>query len=140
MNLSENEILIVSGVKEYSKVFLETMGGFYPFAISLQMDKQIVSIGASDGSDFPESQDLIYLLEKSISNEIIEKKYILAAICIDVFIHEKIEDVDTKKDAIEIRFVSSSYRKTVQLVYELDGNNKVTFKNWNYPRSAVNVR
>jgi len=131
MNLSENEMLIVNGVKEYSSVFLENMGGFYPFAIGLEKNKQIVSIGASDGSEFPEAQDLINLLEKSIPKNIKEKKYILAAICIDIFIHENVEGIDTKKDAIEIRFVAPSYRKTVQLVYELGTNNKVTFKNLN---------
>ena len=131
MNLSANEMLIVNGVKEYSSVFLENMGGFYPFAIGLEKNKQIVSIGASDGSEFPDAQDLINLLEKSIPKNIKEKKYILAAICIDIFIHENVEGIDTKKDAIEIRFVAPSYRKTVQLVYELGTNNKVTFKNLN---------
>ena len=135
MNLSEDEIRIVNGVKEYSSVFLENMGGFYPFAIGLQKNKQIVSIGAYDGSEFPESQDLINLLEKSIPKDIKEKKYILAAICIDIFIHEKIEDIDTKKDAIEIRFVAPSYNKIVQLIYEFGANKKVIFKNWNYPSS-----
>jgi len=130
-NLSENEILVVNGVKEYSNVFLENMGGFFPFAIGLQKDKQIVSIGAYDGRELPESQDLVNLLEKSIHKDIIEKKYILAAICIDIFIHEKIEGIDTKKDAIEIRFVAPSYSKTVQLIYELGTHNKVIFKNWN---------
>lgn len=104
------------------------MGGFYPFAFAMDRDRQIVSIGASDGGEFPESQDLINLLEKSIPEDIMKGQYILAAICIDIFIHKDIDGIATKKDAIEMRFISPTYRKTVQLIYELDSNNKVIFK------------
>ncbi|WP_165045746.1 hypothetical protein [Dysgonomonas sp. ZJ709] len=130
MELTENELLIIDEVKKLSSIFFEDMGGFYPFAFAMERDRQIVSIGASDGGEFPESQDLINLLEKSIFEDIMKGQYILAAICIDVFINTNIKEIDMKEDAIEMRFISSTYRKTVQLIYELDSNNKVTFKNW----------
>lgn len=120
-------MLVIQGVKKYAKVFLENMGGFYPFAIGLNNNGQIVSIGAYDGDEFPESQILIDLLEKSIPQDIKKKEFKLAAICIDVFIKEMIDNIENKRDAIEIRFISSDNRKTVNLFYMIDSNNIVSF-------------
>lgn len=127
MKLNIDEALIANEVKKYSKVFLENMGGFYPFAIAMKKDKQIVSIGAYEGHEFPESQSLISLLEKSIPEEILKNNYIIAAICIDIFIHETINGVDAKKDAIEMRFINSSSSYIAYMPYIID-NGIVTFE------------
>lgn len=130
MELTENELILTSEVKKLSNIFLEEMGGFYPFAFAMDKNQKIISIGASDGDEFPESQDLINLLEKSISEEITKGQYILAVICIDIFIHKNINGTETKEDAIEMRFLSFTYRKRIQLSYEINLNKKVVFKDW----------
>lgn len=127
MKFEKSEILIIKGIKKYAKAFLENMGGFYPFAIGLNNKDQIVSIAASNGEEFPDSKTLIDLLEKSIPHEINKKEFKLAAICVDVFIKKIIDNKENKRDAIEIRFISSDNRKTVNLFYKIDSKNKVSF-------------
>lgn len=125
-NIKQEEA-IIREIKRYSKRFLEKMGGFYPFAIGINKNNEIFSIGAYEGNDFPMSQELIDLLEKSIKNEISKRKIAISAICIDIFINETIEGFETKKNAIEIRFMSATIQKTNHLVYEISSEGSVIF-------------
>ena len=126
-DIIKQEENIIQEVKRYSKRFIEKMGGFYPFAIGMNDKNEIFSIGAYEGNEFPKSQDLINLLEKSINTEISNRHIILAAICIDIFLYQTVERVKFKKNAIEIRFMSASGNKIEHLIYELSVNNSVEF-------------
>jgi hypothetical protein len=128
MEINKDEMLVIGEVKKYSNVFLESMGGFYPFAIVMKKNKQITSVAASDGEEFPDSQSLIDLLERSLSKERRNGKYILAAICIDIFVHDNINGIKTKKNAIEIRLVGTTYQKKVILYYQITEENEVIFQ------------
>ena len=123
----KQEESIINEIKIYSKRFIKKMGGFYPFAISINKNNEISSIGAYEGNDFPKSQVLIDLLEKSIRSEISNNKILIAAICIDIFLYQTIEGLKIKKNAIEIRFLSASDIKIEHLIYEISDNNSIKF-------------
>jgi hypothetical protein len=127
--INEQEEPIINEIKRYSKRFIEKMGGFYPFSIGMNENNEIFSIGAYDGNEYPMSQNLIELLEKSINAEISDNKISLSAICIDIFLNETIDNIKTKKNAIEIRFLSKTYRNTKYLVYDFTRDGKVLFLN-----------
>ena len=125
MDLSKNDLIVIDGIKKYSKVFIEEMGGFYPFAIALQMNKQIISIAASDGNEYTDAQCLIDLLKKSIPQDIGKKKYLMAAICIDIFVKELIDNVEMRKNAIEIHLIYNACQKKILLFYEVENKTAI---------------
>lgn len=126
-SLSEYEELIREEIKKLASVFLKDAGEFYPFAMGIDHSKQIYSIAASNGEEFPASQTLIDILENNIPLDIIEGKYLLGGICIDIFKYEDIEGIQVKKNAIEIRFVGEDYRNKVHYYYEVKSNGNIVF-------------
>jgi len=123
----KQEEAIIKEIKRYFKGFIEKMGGFYPVAIGMNENNEIFSIGVYEGNEFPMSQVVIDLLEKSINKEISNKKISLSAICIDIFLHETIDGFKTKRNAIEIRFMSATNQNIKQLIYEIATNGSVIF-------------
>lgn len=105
------------------------MGGFYPFAIGMNESDEIFSIGAYEGNEFPMSLELIDLLERSINTEISNNKISLSAICIDIFLHETIDGIKTKRNAIEVRFMSAIAQYTKHLLYDISTDGSVIFLN-----------
>lgn len=125
--LNEYEELICEDIKKLASLFLNDAGAFYPFAMGIDYSKKICSIAASNGEEFPESQILIDILENNIPLDIIEGKYLLGGVCVDIFKSEEIEGVLVKKDAIEIRFIGEDYRNKVHYYYEIKSNGDVIF-------------
>ena len=70
---------------------------------------------------------LIDILENNIPLDIIEGKYLLGGICLDIFKYENIDGIQVKKDAIEIRFIREGYYKRKYYVYELRSNGDAIF-------------
>ncbi|MFV0467456.1 MAG: hypothetical protein ACK5MK_00865 [Dysgonomonas sp.] len=126
-SLNEYEELICEEIKKLVAIFLKDAGEFYPFAMGTDHSKQIYSITASNGEEFPASQTLIDILENNIPLNIIEGKYLLGGICLDIFKYEDIKDTQIKKDAIEIRFIGENYRNKVHYFYEVKSNGSITF-------------
>lgn len=123
----EYEELICEEIKKLTAIFLKEAGEFYPFAIGIDTSKQIYSIAASNEEEFPDSQTLIDILENNIPLDIIEGKYLLGGICLDIFKYENIDGIQVKKDAIEIRFIREGYYKRKYYVYELRSNGDAIF-------------
>lgn len=126
-SLKQYEELLCEEIKKLVSVFLKDAGEFYPFAMAINHSKQIYSIAASNGEEFPASQILIDILENNIPLDIIEGKYLLGGICIDIFKYEEIEGIQVKKDAIEIRFIGENYRNKVHYYYEVKSNGDIIF-------------
>lgn len=126
-SLNQYEELLCEEIKKLASVFLKDAGEFYPFAMGIDHSKQIYSIAASNGAEFPASQILIDILENNIPVDIIDGKYLLGGICIDIFKYEEIEGIQVKKDAIEIRFIGDGYHKRAYYFYELKTNGDVIF-------------
>jgi hypothetical protein len=131
LTASENQLVQESLI--YLKSFIEDMGEFYPFAMVMNKKGIINAVFPNIEDEFPTTQYLINLY-----NETFEKEYsnkatncVLSIICIDVFIHDNINNNDVKRNAIEMRFMGVNYKKTVQLFYEIDKNNTVIFQEWN---------
>jgi hypothetical protein len=137
-NIYNNDLTTLENqlVKEsliYLKSFIEDMGEFYPFAMVIDKKGIISSVFPNIENEFPTTQYLIDLYNETFEKEYSNKatNYVLSIICIDVFIHENINNNDVKRNAIEMRFMGIDYRKTVWLFYEIDKNNAVIFHEWN---------
>ncbi len=117
---------IINEAKRYSKAFIEKMGGFYPFAIGVNIENEVFSIGAYEGDEFPDSQKLIDFLERSINVEISNGNIMMAGLCIDIFLYKTINNIDVKKDAIEIRFMGKN-KIIKHIFYEFTDRKSVKF-------------
>jgi hypothetical protein len=131
LTIAENKMVVSS--LQYIKSFIKEMGTFYPFAMLMDKNEIIKSIFPDIEDEFPTSKYLIDLYNETFSKEFanIATNYILSVICIDVFIHEDINGIHIKRNAIEMQFTSREYKKTVQLFYEINTNNEIIFNEWN---------
>ncbi|MEI6697266.1 MAG: hypothetical protein WCO13_14525 [Bacteroidota bacterium] len=133
LQLNRNENNLIKASLPYLKSFINEMNGFYPFAMIMDNNKKIRSISpdVEFEDEYPNSQYLIELYEKGIENEFkkLDSEYDIAILCIDTFLNEKIDNVELKKNAIELRLITSSNRKSIKLIYSII-NNEVIFMDW----------
>ncbi|SHF05344.1 hypothetical protein [Dysgonomonas macrotermitis] len=115
--IDENEKLLLQHILQCGGAFLEAHKEFYPFGMAMGYDFEIYTIAASDGNEFPNSQDLISLLEKILSSGINEGNYLLCAICYDIYLKETINGMERKRDAIKICFIANDHKNEVVLPY-----------------------
>jgi hypothetical protein len=130
MELTNDELRIINEAKGFLNAFLKEMKGFFPFAMIMDNMGTIYSLEHEVEEEHPNPNSLIDLFERTFNNEIkeTESEYKLGIICIDIFIHEQINGIDTKRDAIEIRLVGTTYQKKVVLFYEITEVNEVIFQ------------
>ncbi len=128
--MTKEENRIIEASKPYLQKFIEEMKGFYPFAMMMDKTGEINPLYPEIEETLPDPEYLINLYEKGVYKEYSKKDniYILSVICVDIFIHTI---SNTKDNAIEFGFLSPTYQIKYQLIYEIDRNNKVIFKNWN---------
>ena len=133
LHLTKDENELIKASLPHLKLFINEMQGFYPFAMIMDNKKKISSTAPEIEDEYPNSQYLIDFYEECFKNEFnkLNCEYCIALICIDIFIHEKIDNIDMKKNAIEFRLITSLYRKTVRLFYEINDKNEVVFMDWN---------
>ncbi|GAB6013053.1 hypothetical protein [Viscerimonas tarda] len=130
MELIDDELRIINETKGFLNAFLKEMKGFHPFAMIMDNEGIIYSLEHEIKDEYPDPNMLIDLYERTFRNEIkeTESEYKLGIICIDVFIHEQINGIDTKRDAIEMRLVGATYRKKAVLFYKITEVNEVIFQ------------
>lgn len=99
--IDENEKLLLQHILQCAGAFLEAHKEFYPLWY---------------GNEFPNSQDLISLLEKSLSSGINEGNYLLCAICYDIYLKETINGMERKRDAIKVCFIANDRKNDIFLL------------------------
>jgi hypothetical protein len=136
MILIDDELLLIENSKKYLTAFLEDSGSFFPFAMIMDNNDIIYPLEHRVEEEYPNPNSLIELYEQTFCNEIKEKQseYKLGILCIDIFIHETIDGVDSKRNAIEIRLIGSTYQKKVVLFYDMTDAYEIVFQEligWN---------
>ncbi|RFZ81685.1 hypothetical protein DYU05_17830 [Mucilaginibacter terrenus] len=91
---------LTDNIKLQAEAFLLDAGEFYPFGASISTKGVLRPLSAYSESDNPPSIELINLLESYIKRSVLDGKYLIAAIGIDVNIKEN----DMNIDAIEVRY------------------------------------
>lgn len=120
--LSKEEYKLYKSTIPYLEAFINEMNGFYPFAMIMDSNGIISTIAPDIEEKSPVPQYLIDLYEKGISKEFLKEKaiYVLAVICVNVIIHTENKEDD---NAVEFRFTTPKYKKTIRVVYEINSNN-----------------
>lgn len=105
---------------DQAKFYLEASKEFYPFGTVLKPDGTLNPVGIDLGGDYPDINEMINVMEKSIIQRIKEGEIVAGAVGVDIFL--KSENNDKKVSAIEIRTLN-------------DQNVSVT---WHLPYVVVN--
>lgn len=129
MVLIDDELSLIENSKKYLTAFLSDSGTFYPFAMIMDNEGVIYPLEHEVKEEYSDPKSLIELYEKTFKNEIkkITSEYKLGILCIDVFINEVVNDINEKRNAIEIRLVGTTYRKKVIQFYKITEKNEVIF-------------
>jgi hypothetical protein len=130
MVLIDDELLLIENSKKYLTAFLVNSGTFFPFALIMNNEGIIYPLEPEVVEESIEPTVLIDLYERTFSNEIkkIESEYKLGILCVDIFIHATIDNVNTKKSAIEIKLVGATYQKKVVLFYQITEAREIIFQ------------
>jgi len=70
----EAELLMNEGIK-FARQMLSLHGEFHPYANALRASGEIVSVGASDGTEFPRAQALLDILVSSCQEAAVRGDY-----------------------------------------------------------------
>lgn len=101
---------------DQAKFYLEASKEFYPFGTVLKPDGTLNPVGIDLGGDYPDINEMIKVMEKSIIQRIKEGEIIAGAVGIDIFL--RLEVSDKKISAIEIRTLNEdNISKTWHLPY-----------------------
>jgi hypothetical protein len=124
-----NEIQLINACIPYLESFILDAEGFYPFAMIMNNEGLISSLYPEVETDFPEIQYLIDLYQKTIYNEYVKlgNEYVLAVICIDVFIKKRVDEKIEKKNGIDFHIIAPHYEKNIKYEYKTNDNKKITF-------------
>jgi hypothetical protein len=111
----------------FAQQMLEEYGEFHPFGASMLNDDTITMIGAkAEGDEFPESPDLIEMLEKNMRKEAEKYEIKGSGICFDVRV---IAPGETQKtDAMQVSLEhSEAAAVNVFLPYKKDSSRKISY-------------
>lgn len=101
---------------DQAKFYLEASKEFYPFGTVLKHDGTLNPVGIDLGGDYPDINEMIKVMEKSIIQRIKEGEIVAGAVGIDIFLNSEINN--KKISAIEIRTLNEdNISKTWHLPY-----------------------
>ena len=112
---------------DQAKFYLEASKEFYPFGTVLKIDGTLNPVGIDLGGDYPDINEMIRIMEKSIVQRIKDEEIVAGAVGIDIFL--KSDDTNKKISAIEIRSLNKdNISKTWHIPYVVVDND-VFYKN-----------
>lgn len=126
--LNENETLLLQETLNYVGPILEEHKEFHPFGMVIDRSYETYGVSASINEEYPNSQDLITLLEDGFSKELNNGNYLLCAIFFDIYIKETINGIEHKNDAIKVRFMTKNNSDELVLPYIYNTEGAVVFK------------
>jgi hypothetical protein len=116
---------LIDCIKEQAKLFLEEMGEFYPFGTSIDKNNDLRPLSVHMDEEIPDVGEMLLKLEKGINFHLLNGEFILAAICIEIFINNN----KGKIDAIQIRILDKNNQiGTYNYPYKIDNKNVVIDK------------
>ena len=133
---------LLAPVLGFAQEMLGKAGEFYPFGAVLTADGEVRLEGAYDGSEHPQSTDLISILTEAMQKSAESGEIRAAAICYDVLIHER----DGGGDATDAVCVAFEHKGAdplkVLLPYHVNRGlmgRKVTYGSLEYRRGEPSV-
>jgi hypothetical protein len=101
---------------DQAKFYLEASKEFYPFGTVLKHDGTLNPVGIDLGGDYPDINEMIKVMEKSIIQRIKEGEIVAGAVGVDIFLNSEINN--KRISAIEIRTLNEdNISKTWHLPY-----------------------
>ena len=88
---------------QHAKIFLADAKEFWPFGGVVNQQGDIVPLAAYPGGEYPDSVDVIALLEKAIADKFKKKEVTAAAIVVDTNFRENINS--ERAQAIKVRLM-----------------------------------
>lgn len=111
---------LMNAMLPFAEEMLKERGEFYPYGGALDPSGKVVAVGVSEGSEKPQSAEVINDLKKSLTEGALTGKYTATAIIYDVRI--AIPSSGEQSDAIAIRLDHrSNYSVKVFLPYHFAG-------------------
>jgi hypothetical protein len=127
IEMEDFEILLESTFP-FIKKMLSEHGEFYPLASAIDKNDKIVSIGSSDGTEMPNSNDLFLLLKKAFKEDAINGKYKSIAIFYDVEVTDP--NTNEKSNAIAVFLENKNDKSAYNFFYTyiLTNDGNIEFK------------
>lgn len=120
---ASNERLIKS-ILEQAAIFLTDANEFFPFGTAIDFRDNVIPIGVYIGNENPKAQEIAEMLNVAVNAGVINGKYKVAAICIDVLIYIG----DQKVNAMQVDILYNQSRRTIYYNYFKDVNGHYAFE------------
>jgi hypothetical protein len=106
------------GLKNAADLFLELEGEFYPFGIIMDKDASISPFYNENDSEFPDSNELIQDLRKSLKAYLLKYNSLGAAIC--YLASKKIDELEFDLLVLELFFRGDPLPETYYFIIEIE--------------------
>lgn len=112
---------------EFARTMLEDSGEFYPFGANLTADGKLGAVGAHDGEEHPEPQQLYQTLVRALSSG--AQKGVLQAVALAANVTIPAQFSSPVRDAVRVHLESSGYSRFVYVPYRLSKKGFLSKKN-----------
>lgn len=121
-SINERESHILQSVLTMAQTLLDEQGEFLPFGCAMNFNDEISYIHAQNEEEHPSSHDIISILDESFLKSIQSGDYFLCAICCNIYIKMIQDGIESKQNAVQIRFIGKKHSNQVTISYEIDEN------------------
>ena len=101
----------------FARTMLEGSGAFYPFGANVTADGKLGAVGAHDGEEHPEPQQLYRILVEAFTSGARNGELLAAALAANVSIPARFSS--PVPDALRVHLESSGYSRFVYVPYRL---------------------
>lgn len=113
---------LIEILKKHAVAFLNDADEFYPFGVGIGRERDIKSIGVYLENDYPESEEVLAVLERAIDKNLSNGEFMIAAIALDVYL----STANEKTSAVEVRiFTSENKIEKLHIPYQKENGKYV---------------
>lgn len=119
---------------DFGRTMLEDSGEFYPFGAVIDADGQLKAVGAYDGNEMPNSQDIYRLLSDALTSDARAGNVVAIALAADVNIPSTYKP--PSPDALRVQLETEGYSRFIYVPYTLSKRGlfkKTTTANYGEP-------
>ena len=116
---------LVNCIVDQAKHFLADAGEFYPFGASLGADGILTPLSVLMDDDFPDSVEVLKILEREVPKRLTDKNAVAVAIGVDVI--RSTEGPTKKSDAIQIKILTAEGESAIYYVDYVEGDGNLVF-------------
>jgi hypothetical protein len=118
---------------DFGRTMLEDSGEFYPFGAVMGADGQLKAVGAYDGNEMPNPQDIYQLLSDALTADLRAGNVVAIALAANVNIPSTYKS--PSPDALRVQLETEDYSRLIYVPYTLSkrGFKKTTTANYGEP-------